>query len=187
MDKTELRQEAERVRANLTLTGDEPQQAAALFRATFQVQPGHIVALYWPVRRELDPIPLIEGLHADGITTALPVIQAGADRGLDFVPYDGRGPLTPGPHGIPQPTGPSVVPHIVVVPLLAFDRRGYRLGYGGGYYDRTLAKWRADGHNILTVGYAYAEQMCLFPLPIEEHDMRLDFVITPQQVHDFRG
>lgn len=186
MDKSTLRLEAEKVRAALHLNGDEAEQAAALFRATFPLQPGHVVALYWPVRRELDPLPLMEGLHADGITTALPVVVPGQD-GLDFIPYDGRQPLTPGPHGIPQPTGASVIPHVVVVPLLAFDRRGFRLGYGGGYYDRTLAKLRVDGHNIIMVGYAYAEQICLFPLPAEPHDVRLDFVITPQKSHDFRG
>lgn len=186
MEKADLRLEAERVRAALQLNGDEAQHAAAKFRATFPLQPGHVVALYWPVRRELDPLPLMEGLHADGVITALPVVVP--DRGvLDFFPYDGRHALTPGPHGIPQPNGEAVIPHIIVLPLLAFDRRGYRLGYGGGYYDRTLAKLRENGHNVLAVGYAYAEQICLFPLPTEPHDVRLDFVITPQNVHDFRG
>jgi 5-formyltetrahydrofolate cyclo-ligase len=187
MDKSELRLEAERVRAGLALTGNEAEQAAARFRAAFPLQSGKKVALYWPMRQELDPSPLIKGLHADGIITLLPAITLNADKILDFIPYDGHQTMTPGPHGIPQPQGTPQIPDIIVVPLLAFDRRGYRLGYGGGYYDKTLAKLRAGGHNIQAVGYAFAEQICLFPLPNEPHDIRLDFVVTPQQVHDFRG
>ena len=186
MDKSELRLEAERVRAALVLNGNEAEDAAALFMKSFTVHPGQVVALYWPVRRELDPLPLMEELHGKGVVTALPVIVPGQGY-LNFVPYDGRHPLTPGPQGIPQPHGVPVIPQLILVPLLAFDRRGYRLGYGGGHYDRTVAKLRADGHNIVTVGYAYAEQICLFPLPSEPHDIRLDLVVTPQHVHDFRG
>ncbi len=187
MDKSELRLEAERVRAALILKGDEAEQVAAQFRTTFPIlEPGHIIGLYWPVRREIDPSPLIHMLHVEGIITALPVMHP-ETKTLDFIAYDGRQPLTPGPHGIPQPTGTSIIPHIIIVPMLAFDRRGFRLGYGGGYYDRTLAKLRENGHNVWAVGYAYAEQICLFPLPTEPTDVRMDFIITPQQVHDFRA
>lgn len=186
MDKAELRLESERVRAGLSLRGDEGDRAAAQFQTIFDtLQPGHMVALYWPVRREIDPIPLIEILHTQGVVTALPVMNP-SPKTLDFVAYDGRGALTPGPHGIPQPTGVSVIPHIIVVPMLAFDRRGGRLGYGGGYYDRTLAHLRENGHLVWAVGYAYAEQICLFPLPCDQTDVRMDFVVTPQEVHDFR-
>jgi 5-formyltetrahydrofolate cyclo-ligase len=75
-------------------------------------------------------------------------------------------------------------PDIVIVPLLAFDRRGYRLGQGGGHYDATLEKLRAK-KKIIAVGLAYAQQACLFNLPVEDHDQKLDWVITPQGAHSF--
>ena len=75
-------------------------------------------------------------------------------------------------------------PDVVIVPLLAFDRRGYRLGQGGGYYDATLADLRAK-KNIIAVGLAYAQQACLFNLPVEEHDQKLDWVVTPQGAQEF--
>lgn len=186
MDKTELRAEAERVRAALILSGEEGEHAAQMFLNTLQPQAGQVVSIYWPIRRELDTFPLIEELHHLGVRTALPVTRTD-DKTLDFIPYDGRQTLVPGPYGIPQPTGTPVLPDIIVLPLLAFDRKGYRLGYGGGHYDRTLAKLQQIGHNVITVGYAYAEQICLFPLPRDDHDWRLDLVITPQNAHDFRG
>lgn len=186
MDKADLRLEAERLRATLVLQGDEAGRAADLFIQTIAPQAGQVVTLYWPVRREIDTFPLIEALHGAGVRTALPVANV-QTKMLDFVPYDGRQALTPGPHGIPQPQGAPVLPDIIVLPLLAFDRRGYRLGYGGGYYDRTLAKLQETGHKVTTVGYAYAEQICLFPLPRLTHDIPLDWVITPQAAHDFRG
>lgn len=181
-----MRIEADRVRATLVLKGDEGEVAADMFMTTLAPLPGQIVALYWPIRRELDTFPLIEKLHSMGIRTALPVVRAGTKM-LDFIPYDGRQALVPGANGIPEPHGTPVIPDVVVVPLLAFDRKGYRLGYGGGYYDQTLENLRANGHKVTSVGYAYAEQICLFHLPRDEHDQRLDVVITPQNVHDFRG
>ncbi len=186
MDKATIRQEAERVRAALRLTGDEGEKAAQVFLTHFLPQAGHKIALYWPVRRELDTFPLIEELHGLGAETLLPATNTSTGI-LDFIHYDGRQMLIPGPHGIPQPQGTPVLPDIMLLPLLAFDRKGYRLGYGGGYYDRTLAKFAEIGHKVVTVGYAYAEQICLFPLPREDHDIRLDFVVTPQATHDFRG
>ena len=75
-------------------------------------------------------------------------------------------------------------PDIVVVPLLAFDRRGHRLGYGGGYYDATLSALRLE-KEIITIGWGYSQQAVLFNLPAESHDQPLDYVITPKGVHSF--
>ena len=94
--------------------------------------------------------------------------------------------LISGPHGIAQPSGTEVLsPDIVIVPLLAFDQRGNRLGQGGGYYDSTLAALRGE-KEITAVGVAYASQACLFNLPTEGHDEPLDMVVSEQSVLDFR-
>src|SRR6185503_17417551 len=96
-------------------------------------------------------------------------------------------PLAEGAFGIMQPSTDApkwVDPDIVVVPLLAFDRRGYRLGYGSGYYDVTLAALRAK-KKIVAVGLGYGQQAVLFNLPSEPHDEKLDWVITPQKAHSF--
>jgi len=77
-----------------------------------------------------------------------------------------------------------ITPEILIVPLLAFDRKGNRLGYGGGYYDATLEHLRKDG-NVIAAGFAYSQQAVLFNLPSEAHDQKLDWVITPQKIYDF--
>jgi 5-formyltetrahydrofolate cyclo-ligase len=92
-------------------------------------------------------------------------------------------PLEPGPLGIPVPRqGEWVVPEVLIVPLVAFDRRGYRLGYGGGYYDRTLAELRQAGR-VAAVGFAFAAQE-VPEVPIGPHDAKLDAIVTEHGVVD---
>ena len=79
----------------------------------------------------------------------------------------------------------ALLPDILLIPFLSFDRYGYRLGQGGGYYDATLAHLREE-KDILAIGMGYAQQAVLFKLPAEDHDQKMDMVITPQNVHDFR-
>ena len=81
--------------------------------------------------------------------------------------------------------GPWVEPDVLIVPLLAFDARGYRLGYGGGFYDRTLAGLRAR-HGVLAVGFAFAAQE-VDVVPVDGFDQRLDAVVTEQGVRRFDG
>ena len=183
--KAELRLEAQRVRSALNLSGDEGDNAATRFMEKFTPVAGTIVALYWPVKRELDTLPLIEQLHQAGVRIALPVV-AGNSRVLAFREWTPDTTMTTGLFGIPIPpeTAPMLMPDMVVMPLLAFDRKGYRLGHGSGYYDATAAAMRAH-RDVTLVGYAYAEQMCLFALPREEHDMPMDYVVTPQGIHSF--
>ena len=91
--------------------------------------------------------------------------------------------------GILQPQAEStdcfVKPDIIVVPFLAFDRRGHRLGYGKGHYDATIAALREQGRTVTTVGLGYAKQAVLFNLPSEEHDEQMDWVITPHNAHRY--
>lgn len=181
-----IRSEAVRHRQALQVDPNWAEQAADQFLGTLDVQPGQVVSVYYPKGKELDTLPLVETLWAKKIFCALPVIQTEV-RALKFALWQQDTSLVEGAFGIPTPSDPHfVTPHIVVVPLLIFDQVGHRLGYGKGHYDATLNYLRGL-REITAVGYAYAEQACLFALPREDHDEKLDLVVTPQRVFDFRS
>lgn len=139
--------------------------------------PGPTVAGYWPMRSEADPRPLLEHLHESGFTCALPVVEA-PRRPLLFRRWRPHMALEPGAYGerIPGPEAEAVAPSTLLVPLLAFDRSGYRLGYGGGFYDRTIAQLRRTT-SVLAVGLAFAAQE-VERVPRDRRDRRLDWVVT---------
>ena len=135
------------------------------------------VSAYWPMGSELDPRPLMQALDGRGHGLALPVV-AGAGRPLVFRAWMPGDPLRPAAFNTREP-GPDkavMTPRVLLVPLLAFDRAGYRLGYGGGFYDRTLAGLRAAG-TALAVGLAFAGQE-VESVPRDVNDRRLDWVVT---------
>lgn len=137
------------------------------------------VSGYWSIGDEVDVRPALEALAQDGVTTALPVMR-GRDAPLEFRQWAPGEPLDHRIWGIyePRADAPVVRPDLVLVPLLAFDAHGGRLGYGGGYYDRTLARLRSDGNaTVLACGIAFAGQE-VAQVPCEPYDMRLDAVIT---------
>ncbi|MGB4106771.1 MAG: 5-formyltetrahydrofolate cyclo-ligase [Alphaproteobacteria bacterium] len=186
-DKTALRIEARRHRARMDVRAEDPAAASTLFFDTVKPQKGQVVAAYWPAGREFDSRPLIERLLEEGFTCGLPVIVKN-ERGLRFARWQEDMELRQTDHDVMEPVVNDktqwLQPDIVIVPLLAFDRRGYRLGQGGGHYDATLSALRA-GKKIVAVGLAYAQQACLFNLPVEDHDQKLDWVITPQGASSF--
>lgn len=139
--------------------------------------PGMVVAGYWPMGDEIDPRPLMECLAGRGCPLVLPVVTA-RGRPLSFRRWDVGDLLEDGPHGTLHPLAdaPELVPDILLVPLLAFDAGGYRLGYGGGYYDRTLAGLRAQGR-VTAIGLAFAAQR-VAAVPRDHHDQPLDLVLT---------
>lgn len=141
---------------------------------------GVAVSLYWPMRDELDVRPLLNALHDAGAITALPTIAA-RGQPLVFRRFAPGDTLVPGVFGThePDPTSPSVMPDVVVAPLLGFDRRGYRLGYGGGYYDRTLAALRRNGA-VQAIGVAYHEQE-FAAIPHDADDALLDLIVTDRE------
>jgi 5-formyltetrahydrofolate cyclo-ligase len=120
-------------------------------------------------------------LHSLGHRLVLPAIRA-AGEPLDFRAWQPGEPLVPAGFGTQEPaaTAPSVAPSVLLVPLLAFDAAGYRLGYGGGFYDRSLALLRAAG-DTLAVGLAYADQQ-VAAVPREATDQPLDLVVTERRV-----
>ena len=158
-------------------------KAASLFLAGITVAPSAIVSAFWPMGDEIDPRPLMERLHAAGIPIGLPVVVAkGAP--LLFRRWRPGTRLVPGGFKteVPSPDEPELTPNLLIVPLLAFDREGYRLGYGGGFYDRTLAMLRGAGGAVNAVGFAYAGQE-VEVVPHADYDQRLDWLATERSLH----
>ncbi len=145
--------------------------------AFFENRPCGVVAGYYPVGSELSPLKLMAALEAAGWRGALPAVTR-KDARLDFLAWRQGEALVPGAHDIPRPSEASerLVPDVVITPLLCFDLQGYRLGYGGGYYDRSLAFLRAQGP-VLAIGLAFAAQM-VEEVPHMSFDQRLDLVLT---------
>jgi 5-formyltetrahydrofolate cyclo-ligase len=148
-----------------------------VFLAHIPVPSGATVSAYVAIGDEADPTPLMHALRAQGHVIALPRVT-GRGKPLDFHRYDAGQALVPGGFGLSEPSRdwPLVEPDILVVPLLAFDARGYRVGYGAGFYDRTLAKLRA-ARDVLAVGFAFAAQE-FETVPRDEKDERLDWIVT---------
>ena len=139
---------------------------------------GAVVSAYWPMGDEIDPRPLMHALHESGHSLCLPV-TAGKGRPLVFRAWAPGDVLVDGGFGtrIPGPDKPELTPRVLLVPLLAFDRTGYRLGYGGGFYDRTLAALRGRDGGVRAVGVAYAGQE-VPDVPHDADDQRLELVVT---------
>jgi 5-formyltetrahydrofolate cyclo-ligase len=165
---------------------DAGKHAARVFMDHAPLPEGAVVSLYHPMKDELDTKPLAEALLERGFTIALPVTPK--KRGpLTFRAFRDGDPLQPDRYGIMTPAAeaPEVRPMLLVTPLLAFTREGARLGYGGGYYDRTLEALRAES-DILAVGYAYAAQE-VEHLPATRRDQRLDWIVTEREAIEARG
>ena len=139
-----------------------------------------VVSGFIPYKSEITTIPLMNALRRQGLQTALPIVIA-PEQPLVFRAWAPGEPLVPGVWDIPIPTDAAaeVFPDVLLVPMLAFDRRGYRLGYGGGFYDRTLEKLRAV-KKVVAIGVAYHAQM-VDEVPIGPYDAPLDFVMTEQE------
>ena len=133
---------------------------------------------YWPIRSEVDPRPLMRALLRRGQDVALSQILHPRLSWRLWRPGD---PLVKGGFGVrePGPDAPECFPAALLVPLAAFDRRGHRLGYGKGHFDRAIAALSAK-HPVLTVGLAYAAQE-VDDVPAEPHDRGLDFVVTERE------
>jgi 5-formyltetrahydrofolate cyclo-ligase len=141
---------------------------------------GAPVSAYWPMGDEIDPLPTLHVLHERGHPIGLPVMP-GKAQPLKFRRWTPDLTLDSGGFGtrIPPASQPEIVPEILLVPMLAFDRRGFRLGYGGGFYDRTLEALRARNGRTTAIGIVYAGQE-LPEVPIDANDQRLDRLMSEQ-------
>jgi 5-formyltetrahydrofolate cyclo-ligase len=182
--KAALRVKARAQRAAIApaVKGDAARSAADAFLEGVQLSPADIVAGYWPIREELDCKPLLAKLMDSFQPVCLPVVL-GEGRPLDMRLWEQGAPLYPSGFGTlaPSEIAPRVEPDIVVMPLLGFDKDGTRLGYGGGYYDRTLAAMKKRPR---LVGFAFAAQE-LPAIPREPHDLPLDAVVTENGIRRF--
>ena len=142
------------------------------------------VAGYWPIEAELDVRPLLYRLHKLGNDLCLPIVAQNT-KALSFRSWRPCDPLVPASFGtfVPPKNSRKVVPQLLIVPLIAFDERGHRLGYGGGYYDCTLSTLTASG--AVSVGVAFEEQL-VNEVPSEIHDIPLDWIITEERVRRIR-
>lgn len=163
-EKAALRARQRALRRALDVT-NAGQQAAARFLAAVPLAPGAVVAGYWPIGSELDSRPLLAALAARGHPVLLPAPHT-ENQPLSFQTW-------------PDPGSPAVEPDVLIIPLLAFDRAGWRLGQGGGHYDRTLAGLRAR-RPVLAVGFAYAAQE-VPAVPHGAFDQRLDWIVTERE------
>ena len=156
--------------------------AAAHFLAGVPHNGTDMIAAYWPIRDEIDIKPLLLRLMDSGQGVALPVIM-GDDAPLKFRVWEQDAPLYEAGFGTLAPgvLAPEAVPDIMIIPLLGFDRAGTRLGYGRGYYDRTI---EAAPNTPLLVGYAFAAQE-LTEIPRAGHDVPLDMIVTEAGVRRF--
>ena len=162
---------------------DNPEAAIAAAVRLLQavdIVSGIAVAGYAAMRGELDPRPALLALEARGCRTELPR-TTGKGEPLRFLEAPGGLAESVDAFGIAAPPASAAEadPDLLLVPLAAFDRRGYRLGYGGGFYDAALTRLRAGG-TVTAVGWAFAAQE-VEAVPAEPHDARLDWIVTEQE------
>jgi 5,10-methenyltetrahydrofolate synthetase len=170
---------AERRARDPALRREEDRRIAARLDTLIGAVEGLVVSLYWPFRAEPDLRGWAAGLRTRGATLALPVVVERA-RPLVFRAWAPGDALIPGIWNIPVPAEDRrVIPDVVIAPVVGFDPGGFRLGYGGGYFDRTLAtlpgNWRAFG-----VGYGFQRLPTIHPQP---HDIPLHAIVTPDALH----
>lgn len=161
---------------------DEERAAAAVslrVRLASAVGKGLAVAGYAPIRGELDVLPALEALFGKGHVLGLPVSGEGREMPLIFRRWQPGDALVRGKYNVQEPgdDAPEFRPDLVLVPLVAFDERGYRIGYGAGYYDRTIHALRQAAKPPRFVGVAHVFQR-VAQVPAEPHDERLDEVIA---------
>ena len=134
---------------------------------------------YFPINFEIDCLGILKQLEKSGHKISLPITRKG--NKMDFFEWSSNDPLLIGKIGIPEPTSKKkVYPDVLLVPLLAFNKYKFRLGYGGGYYDRYIQKTKKI-KKILTIGMAFSFQE-VKKLPINEHDKKLDFIFTENYI-----
>jgi 5-formyltetrahydrofolate cyclo-ligase len=153
-------------------------RAADHFLANIPVAPGAVISGYWPIREEFDDMAILRRMSVAGYRCALPFVDKKRHL-LVFREWQPGTAMTQGLFQIPEPTevAPEVVPTILLTPLLAYDSDGFRLGYGGGYYDGALAALRRSGGPALAVGTAFTEQM-VERVPHGDKDEQLDWIVT---------
>jgi len=179
--KRKQRQDSHLVRCQSFSKETEKLGTDNLYHFFDKFKPPLMIAGYSPINTEINPLKVLEKLESDGYNLCLPIVKAKATP-LCFKSWKFGEELVKGKYNVKIPKkGNWVVPDIVITPLLAFDHRGYRLGYGGGYYDRTIAMLKARG-KLVVVGFAFAEQE-IQSVPTNDTDHKLDAIITQKGMY----
>ena len=183
-EKDALRDNARLHRDRLDVDESDYERVIDVFFETINPDKSKVIALYWPVKKEFDGRFLLDELVKRDFVCVLP--KATKDtRVMRFYQWTQNSKMVKGAWGVPEVAqGDEILPDIVLAPLLAFDQKGYRLGYGGGHYDNTIATLRAK-KKVFYIGLGHAQQAVLLKLPREDHDIPLDAMLTPQGVIEF--
>ncbi len=139
-----------------------------------------VIGGYYPVGYEIDCLKVLKKLESQKINISLPIIKNNNE--MDFYKYTFKHPLSINKYGIPEPFKKKILfPDILFVPLVAFDNNLFRIGYGGGYYDRYIAKLQKK-KSFLSVGFAFSFQK-VNQIPLNNFDKKLDVVITEDKIY----
>lgn len=181
LQKSDLRKLAFSKRKSARAAVDESVAQAHLSKHVQSLIQTGIVAAYMPIQTEIDPRPTMTELHDAGFKICLPVIQGHA-MPLLFREWTPDCAMIEGDFGALIPRGGAeVCPDLAIIPLVAFNLAGHRLGYGGGFYDRTLIRL-VDNPGFKSVGFAYSDQK-MDGIPTDKFDQKLDFIVTEKGVH----
>ena len=186
-EKERARERAKETRANIHKNDDgmAARKVAAKIIMLEELDTLKTVSAYCPINDELDALVTLKALHAARFPIALPAITD-KDQPLEFRNWDMRTDLFDGPFNTKVSSEETVVPDALLIPLLAFDEHGNRLGYGGGFYDRTIASLKIDNPELITIGIAYDGQK-IAHLPVDDYDQILDMIVTDRAIYkDFK-
>ena len=157
--------------------------SASLLSSVLAGYRGVPIAGYLPIKTEIDPLSAMEEASAHSLV-GVPVVQ-GNSKPLKFARWEPGCDLKKGPFDVQIPVNSCYfVPEVLIIPMVGFDRNGGRLGYGGGFYDRTLEHLRSK-HATLAIGFAYSEQE-FENLPLDYTDQKLDIIITEREIIEFK-
>lgn len=187
-EKPALRKHYRALRSAISSRAEKADDLALHFLAQHFLKGIKTVAVCASMPEEIDTLPLIKKIRHDGFSTAYPYTKPDGTLGFRLVSDEAHELAAHSALPIYEPKAdlPDAEPELILLPLVAFDGRGARLGMGGGYYDRTIAFLRTKGRMPLCVGLAFEQQRCETNLPVESHDMFLDAVVTEACCHDFR-
>ncbi|MBI3676650.1 MAG: 5-formyltetrahydrofolate cyclo-ligase [Proteobacteria bacterium] len=183
-EKKALREKARETRVKLATAASDHPRSLLRHASALPLAKNSTVGGYKALLGEADPRLLIEELRAQGHAIVYPRVSSKSEALTFHVQPPGRN-FVKGSFGVPEPQAdwPRSDPSVLLIPLLAFDTQGYRLGYGGGYYDRTLEELRRRG-SVTAIGVAYAGQE-VASLPREATDEKLDMVVTEAGIRRF--
>jgi 5-formyltetrahydrofolate cyclo-ligase len=188
--KSVIREEFKSVRKSLTYTHLSQQAILVNLKKAFGeiletvVQDSLIVGLYNPIDDEVDVLPFFDWLAAKGIRFSIPKIKSKKSLDMDFILFKPGEETKKSIFSFFEPSSDEAIePNIIILPLLACDMEGNRIGYGKGYYDKYLAKAKLAERSFITIGICYEEQIYKGTLPKEAHDQNIGVIVTQKRIY----